>query len=218
MSLAIIKKSHDSMMERLKSAALQQTTSDFSEVVVLLTDCSASMDLPDCNGLRRIDAVANAAKQFVRACDSSLTMVGLALFNNSVYYYIEPTNQYGRVISGFYKAKPTLNTFLYSSVIWTSEQLGQFRVRVRRIICLSDGWSNDLHATIEQAIDSANRNRVIIDTVAFGVGADIECLRMLSERTGGVCKNVPLELETLAKTYKQLEVRIRGLLGSGEKR
>ncbi len=220
MSLPIRKNGSGSMIEKLKYAAIQQRRlygSSHREALVLMLDSSGSMANRDCNGISRFEAARNAIGRFIAACNPAISLVGLATFNDSVTKYIEPTSNYGLMISSLTEF-PYGNTFMYSAIINVCKELGEYETSVKRVVLLSDGWSNDHHYGIGDAISRAKASGVILDTIAFGDTADVESLRRLAVETGGVFRDVPLSAELLARTYQQLEVRVRGLLENRSKR
>lgn len=206
-----------SLLERIRRDTLQQSVSKVQEAVVLLMDSSASMSTRDCDKkTTRISAACNAAMRFVSSCDSGISLVGVAFFSDELVRLVKPTSDYPRLYASLGEFTAYGNTYMYTYIVEMCGVLSEFKVPLRRIILMTDGLSNDRQFSEEDAIRAARSSSVVIDCIAFGDDADLEALRRLSTATGGVCKEVPLLAESLAKAYQQLEVRARHLLTGGK--
>jgi len=80
----------------------------------------------------------------------------------------------------------------------------------KRMVLMTDGENNVESDMMDQEVDECIREKILVDTIAFGEHADVSLLRSIAKRTGGMYQsaNSPLALQ---KAYEKLNYKVRYL-------
>lgn len=118
-------------------------------------------------------------------------------FSNAVLLVQDLTGDSAKIAHGIDQLAPGGGTALWDAVKFASDKLGSLAEEhpaARMLVVISDGEDNSSSATLKEAIESAERNEVIVYTVstrefarADNAGAIIAdgAMRALATRTGG---------------------------------
>lgn len=199
----------------LRSAAL--SSSEYREALGLTLDCSASMTSSDKHSVQRIVAVKLAVENLLSASSPNTSRILVSKFSHHSSIVCPLTNRYQMVREAIASISPNGGTKILPALEMTTDVLRLQEVIVRRIIVLSDGeaWDEDL--AIAWAIKTKASYRLpIIDTIYFNSTDNGKNLMVtLAEISGGKFYYAS-DADQLAKTFKQLDVKTRGLLTDGK--
>lgn len=198
----------------LRKSALRSQT--LQEALFLVIDHSASMAYGDACGESRISAVRRAASELLDAASPEISRVGVVKFCHEAKIVCVLANQYSLVREALDAIRPSGSTCVCDALSIASSVLETQEVRIKRMIVLSDGEAQDADQAISWARSMKDTGRLpLIDTVYFNSsdqGKDL--MVMLAEISGGkFC--YAANAKQLITTFKQLEVKTRGLLTSG---
>ena len=141
---------------------MKKRASSFS--FVLAIDSSRSMSADDI-APTRFDAAKSVAKEFIDDAPS-FTQIGIISFSGNSIIEKEVTGDKNALKSSinFLEISEMEGTDIFEAVITSTNLLGDEESRA--IIILSDGQLNV--GTIDEAVDYANKNDVVVNTIAFG--------------------------------------------------
>ena len=194
------------------------------EQLFLVLDASYSMEMRV--GLRagklKINAAREAARGLIMA--SRQSDVGLISFSTTGIPLCLLDEGRERCLMSLDRYKPSGGTRIVEGLRLALDCFAlEDPAKVRRIVLMTDGRDFDGGYGAVEAdlvarrfqVERASAAGVVIDCVAFGDDADLDDLRWIADPTGGVVRKAGDAAE-LAKQFKQLEVGVRGLLGTGE--
>lgn len=209
--LGIVNKNPNAL-GKLKSLALK--SSDYNEALFLVLDHSASMGCMSI-GVSRIDAVKQSVEVLVNS--SGTSRIAVVTFDDRSEIVCPITNQHRMVKDAVDRVFPRGGTEILPALRMSADILYLQPARVRRMIVLSDGEAWDCDGAIAWATAEKAAFRLpIIDTVYFNDSPEGKALMMrLAEISGGKFYYAA-DLSQLMSTFKQLDVKTRGLLTSGK--
>jgi len=203
---------------KLRVAALRSTT-EYREALGLVLDNSASMAMQDASNysMSRLDAVKRAIGCLLDSSSELTSRIVVTTFSDSSHIVCPLTNRYQMVRETVDKIKVAHGTTLLPALEMTTDVLRLQDVAVRRIIVLSDGEAWDDREVLTWAEKTKAAYRLpIIDTIYFNsTDHGKELMVKLAEISGGRFYYAADAAE-LAITFKQLDVKTRGLLTDGK--
>lgn len=227
--MTIIKKSKDGLGSLRAQIELDRKHRDVPhapEAVVLAIDCSWSMKdrvktLVHKRGIRKLDVAIEAAAELVKVSrrDTLFLCLGFAERARSDEWKIGKA-----VIESFARLELDYDTNIGRALHmghgrlsdWALGKVTGTKISQKRMILLSDGGDNyGLIHKLEDELLMFIEDRIPVDTVAFGVDADMELLRRIAELTGGVFQE-STDADGLVRAYRQLESSARLLLTKGK--
>jgi len=142
---------------------MQANASEFSFIIAI--DSSSSMEANDLSP-NRLEAAKQISKQFVDGAPGT-TEIGVLSFSGNAFIRESITDNKEQVKSAIdsIEISKIEGTDLYEAIVTSTNLLYQSEA-LRAIILLSDGQINV--GTIEDAINYANENDVLIHTIAIG--------------------------------------------------
>lgn len=212
--IGLVNKGGTGALNRLRASALRPSAG-FQEALVLVIDYSASMNAYDQTNVRRIDGVKSAVSALLEDCTKGATRIAVVKFSSDSYVVVPLTPKHEMVRKGMATIRPHESTSIKPALQIAQQILDLQDVRVRRMIVLSDGEAHDAPEALLWAMTELTKG-TIIDTVYFNnVSYGEELMVKLADISGGKFSRAE-NAKQLAKTFKQLEAKTRGLLVSGE--
>jgi Mg-chelatase subunit ChlD len=80
----------------------------------------------------------------------------------------------------------------------------------KRMILMTDGQNNEDTYQMEPQIQNCISKKVVVDTIAFGKRADVNLLKSIAKRTGGMFQEADSPL-ALQQAYAKLNFQVRYL-------
>lgn len=166
---------------------------DVQRTVVLALDASNSMARD-----QKFEAAKDAANAYVAAAPDDVR-IGLLTFSNTVNIVAEPTTDHAALSAAIDDITLTRGTRVYDAVEQASDLTGT--TGARSVLLLSDGKDQGNGATIEEAIETAIANEVVVDVVALDQAPEqLALMTQLAEATGGDV--VASDPDSLAATFE----------------
>lgn len=196
------------LVEKLKKRAVNFERKTLEEIVIILIDNSGSMEDYCKSGLTKLDAVKQSIP-FLQA-RGSYVGYGMVIFSTTAIPIQQPTTNFSSILIQLDILLTEGSTNIPAALREGLQMFLERTVDKKRMILLSDGCNNVEQEMMDQRISDCIRENVIVDTIAFGDNADINLLKSISTRTGGMFQKVnsPLQLE---EAYKKLNFQVRYL-------
>lgn len=212
--LAIIKKTSNLASAIASDAKAKGGTPISSERLVICLDCSASMKSEIRGSPSKMHAAIQASEGLIERCNFA-ARVGAVAFSDNIHKVVstnEPRHLLREALRRFHDYDGGTVFFLALDEARKRITLEGADAALKRIIFLSDGEDySEGRAALEKVLDDCVRDKVIVDTVAFGEGAGRELLQHIAQKTGGVMKDAK-DAGDLVKQFLALEAGVRGLL------
>lgn len=173
----------DGVVQAPIQAVCNDTLKSAPVSVMLVIDRSGSM-----RGTPLSDA-QNAAKKFLDRLSAS-DEAGLVSFGGSVSYDQSWTMNKNTVKTAIDMLTANGGTPLWRAVQQAS-QLTRARLNKKVLIVLTDGENNDNSVSLQNAINQARSDSVIVFTIGLGNSVNITDLRQLATQTGGKYYSAP---------------------------
>lgn len=126
-----------------------------------------------------------AAESLIKQLDER-DHVGLVGFDDRVAVLAPPTREHGTAIEAVQAMGLGRDTAMNDAVLEAVKQAAPTRTRRKAVVLLTDGKENRSKAGLDEVIEAARRERVVVHTVGLGGQIDRRALRRLAEGTGGV--------------------------------
>jgi len=156
------------------------------------------------------DAASEFLQQVLTGKKDLAFVLGVA---NNVLMVQDFTNSKDDLCAGIHKLAPSGGTALWDAVAFASEKLGRPETApmARILVVVSDGEDNSSSVTLEHAIETAQRNQVVIYTVSskddsWDTLGD-RALKVLAKQTGGT--SIPSSLGHIRHSLNDLQQVIR---------
>src|SRR4030043_900428 len=196
------------LVDKLKarSATLQQR--EMEEICIILVDTSGSMSAHCKSG----DTKLMAVKRSIPYLQAKGSYVGYGLVGfGSTAYPIQPiTTSFSSIILHLDHLAVEGQTNIPHAIRLGREMMEDRSVEKKRMILMSDGDNNCDKNLMGGEILKSIEEKVVIDTIAFGERADVNLLRSIATRTGGIFQEA-LTPEQLAGAYGKLNYQVRYL-------
>jgi Mg-chelatase subunit ChlD len=196
------------LAEKLKERATNVKAKELEEICIILTDISTSMDEACSNGESKLMAVKRSVP-YLQARGSYL-MYSLIAFGSVAYLIQQPTSNFSTIIIQadhlITQGMTNIPAALKLGVKMTEESTAL----KKRMILMTDGQNNEDQRFMEPSIQACIDKKVVVDTIAFGRHADINLLKSISKRTGGVFQEADSPL-ALQQAYAKLNFQVRYL-------
>jgi VWFA-related protein len=157
------------------------------------------------------DAASEFLQQVLTGKKDLAFVLGVA---NNVLMVQDFTNSKDDLSAGIHKLAPSGGTALWDAVAFAAEKLGRPETApvARILVVVSDGKDNSSSVTLEHAIETAQRNQVVIYTVSSkdedsGDTLGDRALKVLAKQTGGA--SIPGSLDHIRHSLNDLQQVIR---------
>lgn len=196
------------LVDKLKSRAANLKEMKMEEVCIILIDTSSSMEECCKNGESKLMAVKRSIP-YLQA-RGSYVGYGLVGFGSSAYPVQSVTTSFSTIILHSDHLTASGQTNIPQAIKLGMEMMNDREVEKKRMILMSDGDNNCDRNLMEREITSCIEEKVVVDTIAFGDHADVNLLRSIATRTGGIFQQVESPLQ-LQEAYGKLNYQIRYL-------
>jgi len=216
------KKSTNSI-QSLKNVGEQQREHihNNSEALMITIDISGSMrsfidaDMIEYPSVHTcLDAAKTATLKLMEKSDAMISRIGITTFNHDGRVVCNVGTSIFNAKHNLEKVKAFERTIMHRGMLVSRHILEDTLAKVKRIVLMTDGCTERPEECIEEAHSCKERD-IIVDTVSFGPNCNTKLLKEIAQTTGGVYKEANHAHELITQ-FKQLEVRTRGLLTSGE--
>jgi Mg-chelatase subunit ChlD len=196
------------LADRLKARAANLSRRQLEEIVIILVDCSGSMSEHCQDGRQKIQAVRESIP-YLQA-RGSYVEYGMIGFGDDARPIQNPISNFNAILIQLDMLDPAGMTNIPGALKVGLSMFEERTVEKKRMILLSDGDNNCDRGYMDESIQACVDQKVIVDCIAFGDNANINLLKSISTRTGGVFQKVdsPMQLE---EAYKKLNFQIRYL-------
>jgi len=203
-----IKERTVTLAAKLKERATNIKAKELEEICIILTDISTSMDESCPNGETKLMAVKRSIP-FLQARGSYL-MYSLVAFGSVAYLIQQPTSNFSTIILQADHLITQGMTNIPAALKMGLKMTEESTALRRRMILLTDGQNNEDERWMEPQIQSCIDKKVVVDCIAFGRHADINLLKSISKRTGGIFQEADSPL-ALQQAYHRLNYQLRYL-------
>lgn len=203
-----IEERKQTLTDKLKARAVNLERKKMEEIVVILVDTSGSMEEYCKDGNTKLGAVKKSIP-YLQA-KGSYVGYGLVGFGSTAYLIQQTTSNFSSILIQSDLLSSNGMTNIPSALQEGLKLFEEYIVEKRRMILMSDGDSNCDGHMMTPMIDACIKAGVLIDTIAFGDNADVNLLKSIAIKTGGIFQKVdsPLQLEA---AYAALNFQVRYL-------
>jgi Mg-chelatase subunit ChlD len=203
-----VEERRQTLAEKLKERATNIKAKELEEICIILTDISTSMDEGCPNGESKLMAVKRSIP-YLQARGSYL-MYSLIAFGSVAYLIQQPTSNFSTIILQadhlITQGMTNIPAALKLGVKMTEESTALRK----RMILMTDGQNNEDQRWMEPSIQSCIDKKVVVDCIAFGNHADINLLKSIATRTGGIFQEADSPF-ALQQAYAKLNFQVRYL-------
>lgn len=201
---------------RQRIADSQKATSRLPNRIVLMLDCSGSMQEHEKANLRKIDLLNDAVKNFVQRTNFSDTAIAIETFPSEIQ--VPLTNNLSQLMVLNFSAGG--GTPLHEAMVKTLDNHP-----LTRGIVVSDGdatdWSgfgvnyDEKSSNPDDILNQYKSVSIPVDTVHIGSSSSgEELLRKIAERTGGIYLKFT-DVSAFSRAFSYLTPGLRGMLTDG---
>jgi len=196
------------LTERLKARSANLERRKLEEIAIILIDASGSMSEHCKDGRTKMQAVKDSVP-YLQA-RGSYVEYGMVSFDTTAQSIQHPTTNFSAILIQLDVISPGDMTNIPGALREGLKMFIERQVEKKRMILLSDGGNNCEGSMMDQRVSDCVREKVIVDTIAFGESADVNLLQSIAARTGGVFQKVESALQ-LEEAYAKLNFQIRYL-------
>lgn len=196
------------LAEKLKACATNIERRKLEEITIILIDSSGSMAEYCKDGNTKMQAVKQSIP-YLQA-RGSYVEYGMVGFDTEAHPIQHPIANFSAILIQLDVIQPRDLTNIPGALMEGLKMFIERQAEKKRMILMSDGSNNCESNMMDHRISDCVKEGVIVDTIAFGENADVNLLKSIATRTGGVFQKVdsPLQLE---EAYKKLNFQVRYL-------
>jgi len=196
------------LVEKLKERATNIKAKELEEICIILTDISTSMDEGCPNGESKLMAVKRSIP-YLQARGSYL-MYSLIAFGSEAHLIQQPTSNFSTITLQADHLVTQGMTNIPAALKMGIKMTDESTALKKRMILMTDGCNNEDGHLMEHSIQSCIDKKVMVDTISFGRSADINLLKSIAKRTGGMFQEADSPL-ALQQAYAKLNSQVRYL-------
>lgn len=204
-----LKERQQTLAEKLKVRAANLERRKLEEIAIILIDASGSMADRCKNGKIKMQAVKDSVP-YLQA-RGSYVEYGLVSFDSTAHLIQQPTTNFSAILIQLDVLQPGAATNIPAALHEGLKMFIERQVEKKRMILMSDGENNEEKHMMDERVSDCVKAGVVVDTIAFGDNADVNLLRSIATRTGGIFQKVddPLQLE---QAYQKLNFQVRYII------
>jgi len=196
------------LAEKLKARASHLEKRKLEEIVIILIDSSGSMGDHCKNGQTKMEAVKQSVP-YLQA-RGSYVEYGMVKFDSHAQPIQHPTTSFSAILIQLDAFQPGASTNIPDALRVGLEMFHERQVEKKRMVLLSDGQNMEETNYLDGVVGECVKVGVIVDCISFGENADINLLKSIATRTGGIYQHANSPL-ALMEAYKSLNYTIRYL-------